>query len=355
MKSKLTRFIAILIVLGMIVSPISAQSTPPTGSRLPVVDRSTLLSKPEAEVPQKFTEEHAIEVGEVDGKDPVRFVVILPDEPLATYKGEVASLAATAPSVTGTKLNVKTAESQAYLKYLQAQQSAYLTTASNVLGHAPKVFFQYQYGTNGFSMLLTPDEAALLAAQTGAKVLRAPIEHLTTDEGPALIGAPAVWGGITSSGVETFGEGVLVGIIDTGINFDHPSFSDTPVDLYEYEWTGDYLGVCAPDGDPAYATACNDKVVGAFTYVADDPVETSSPEDSEGHGSHTASTVAGNFVEVEFQGVDTLIAGVAPHAQIIAFDVCVPEEPNGACYGDATVAAVDDAITQLHIGESLPI
>ncbi|MEL7636550.1 MAG: S8 family serine peptidase [Anaerolineaceae bacterium] len=344
MKSKLTRFIAILIVLGMIVSPISAQSTPPTGSRLPVVDRSTLLSKPEAEVPQKFTEEHAIEVGEVDGKDPVRFVVILPDEPLATYKGEVASLAATAPSVTGTKLNVKTAESQAYLKYLQAQQSAYLTTASNVLGHAPKVFFQYQYGTNGFSMLLTPDEAALLAAQTGAKVLRAPIEQLTTDEGPILIGAPAVWLGETSSGVETFGEGVLVGIIDTGINFDHPSFSDAPIDGYEYEWAGDYLGVCAPDGDPDYATACNDKVVGAFTYVADDPVETSSPEDSEGHGSHTASTVAGNFVEVEFQGVATTISGVAPHAQVIAFDVCVPVEPNGACYGDATVAAVDDAI-----------
>lgn len=345
MKSKLTRFIAILIVLGMIVSPISAQSTPPTGSRLPVVDRSTLLSKPEAEGPvQKFTQETAVESYEVNGKDPVRFVVILPDKPLATYKGEVAGLAATAPSVTGAKLNVKSPESQAYLKFLQAQQSAFLSTAGNVLGYTPKVLFQYQYGTNGFSMMLTPDEAALLAAQTGAKVLRAPIEHPDTDEGPDLIGAPAIWDGETSSGMDTFGEGVLVGIIDTGINFDHPSFSANPEDGYVYDWTGDYLGVCAPAGDPDYATACNDKLVGAFTYVADDPVETSSPEDSEGHGSHTASTVAGNIVEVEYQGVTTTISGVAPHAQIISFDVCVPEEPNGACYGDATVAAVDDAI-----------
>lgn len=345
MKSKLTRFIAILIVLGMIVSPISAQSTPPTGSRLPVVDRSTLLSKPEAEGPvQKFTQETAVESYEVNGKDPVRFVVILPDKPLATYKGEVAGLAATAPSVTGAKLNVKSPESQAYLKFLQAQQSAFLSTAGNVLGYTPKVLFQYQYGTNGFSMMLTPDEAALLAAQTGAKVLRAPIEHPDTDEGPDLIGAPAIWDGETSSGMDTFGEGVLVGIIDTGINFDHPSFSANPEDGYVYDWTGDYLGVCAPAGDPDYATACNDKLVGAFTYVADDPVETSSPEDSEGHGSHTASTVAGNIVKVEYQGVTTTISGVAPHAQIISFDVCVPEEPNGACYGDATVAAVDDAI-----------
>lgn len=344
MKAKLTRLLAIIVVLGMIVSPISAQSTPPTGSRQPVVDRSTLLSVPEAEGRQKFTEEHAVEIEQVDGKDPARYVVILTDSPLATYKGEVAGLAATASSVTGAKLNVNSPESQAYLKYLQAQQSAYLTTASNVLGYTPKVLFQYQYGTNGFSMMLTPAEAELLAAQTGAKVLRAPIEHPDTDEGPSLIGAPAIWDGETSSGVETFGEGVLVGIIDTGINFDHPSFSATPEDGYVYEWTGDYLGVCAPAGDPAYATACNDKVVGAFTYVAGDPVETSTPEDSEGHGSHTASTVAGNIVEVEFQGVTTTISGVAPHAQIIAFDVCVPEEPNGACYGDATVAAVDDAI-----------
>jgi hypothetical protein len=134
---------------------------------------------------------------------------------LATYKGEVAGLAATAPSVTGAKLNVKSPESQAYLKFLQAQQSAFLSTAGNVLGYTPKVLFQYQYGTNGFSMMLTPAEAELLAAQTGAKVLRAPIEHPDTDEGPDLSGAPAIWDGETSSGMDTFGEGVLVGIIDT--------------------------------------------------------------------------------------------------------------------------------------------
>ena len=345
MKSKITRFIAILVVLGMIVSPISAQSTPPTGPSLPVVDRSTLLSKPEADGPvQKFTAETAVVSHEVKGKDPERFVVILSDKPLATYKGEVAGLAATAPSITGAKLNVKSPESQAYVKFLQAQQSAFLAKAGSVLGYTPDVLFQYQYATNGFSMMLTPDEAAKLAAQTGAKVLRAPVEHPDTDEGPTLIGAPAIWDGETSSGVDTYGEGVLVGIIDTGINFDHPSFSATPDDGYVYDWTGDYLGVCAPAGDPDYTTACNDKLVGAFSYVANDPVETSTPEDSEGHGSHTASTVAGNFVEVEYLGVTTTISGVAPHAQIISFDVCVPTPPNGACYGDATVAAVDDAI-----------
>ncbi|MGB4595258.1 MAG: Ig-like domain-containing protein [Anaerolineaceae bacterium] len=344
MKSNVTRVIAMMVLLSMIVAPVSAQSTPPTGPRIPIADRSGFLGEPAADGVQKFVQETGITSYEVDGKEPVRYVVILTDKPLATYKGEIAGLSATAPSVTGAKLNVKSPESQAYLEYLKGQQATYLAVAKNVLGYEPKVLFQYQYATNGFSMMLTAAEAELLAAQTGAKVLRAPIETPDTDEGPTWIGAPAIWDGETASGVATKGEGILVGIIDTGINFDHPSFSATPADEFVYDWTGDYLGVCAPTGDPAYATACNDKLIGAFTYVADDPVETSSPEDSEGHGSHTASTVAGNVVEVVDQGVTTTISGVAPHAQIIAFDVCVPEEPNGACFSDATVMAVDDAI-----------
>lgn len=346
MKRKLTRLVAILVVLGMIASPISAQSTTPTGPSLPVVDRSTLLNQPEAKGRDlEFVEALAVDV---NSNEPARYVVILADKPLATYQGGVAGLNGTAPLVTGAKLDVNSPESQSYLQYLKTQQDAYLTTASNVLGYAPEVLFRYQYATNGFSMLLTPAEAALLAEQTGVTVLLAPIETVDTDEGPELIGAPAIWDGETSNGVGTHGEGVVVGIIDTGINFDHPSFSETPADGYVYSTEAKYLGVCdatnAEQYDADYADACNDKLIGAFTYVKDEPVETSSPEDSEGHGSHTASTVAGNIVEVVYQGVTTTISGVAPHAKIISFDVCVPEEPNGACYGDATVMAVDDAI-----------
>lgn len=348
MKSILSRVIALMVLLSMVVAPVSAQSTPPTGPRVPIADRSTLSS---LEPVDKFSQgvleavSEGVVINEVAGNnEPARYIVVLPAKPLATYQGGIGGLSATAPSITGEKLDVTSPESQTYLEYLKGQQEAYLTVARNVLGFAPKVLFQYRYATNGFSMMLTPAEAELLAAQTGARVYRAPIETPDTDEGPTLIGAPAIWDGETASGVATQGEGVLVGIIDTGINFDHPSFSATPDDEFVYDWAGDYLGVCGPAGDPAYAAACNDKLVGAFTYVATEPDEIISPEDSEGHGSHTASTVAGNFVDVDFYGVGTTISGVAPHAQIIAFDVCVPTPPNGACFGDATMAAVDDAI-----------
>jgi hypothetical protein len=48
MKSALFRVIALLVVLAMVAAPVSAQNPPPAGSRLPVVDRSTLLNQPEA-------------------------------------------------------------------------------------------------------------------------------------------------------------------------------------------------------------------------------------------------------------------------------------------------------------------
>jgi uncharacterized repeat protein (TIGR01451 family) len=348
MKSILSRVIALMVLLSMVVAPVSAQSTTPNGPKLPIVDRSTLSGVQRVDKSSLYGLEAVPEgavINEVaDSKQPARYIVVLPDQPLATYQGGIAGISATAPSITGKKLDVNSLVSQNYLAYLNGQQASYLIAARNALGFAPKVLFQYRYATNGFSMLLTSAEAEILATQTGAKVYRAPIETPDTDEGPALIGAPAIWDGDTASGVATKGEGILVGIIDTGINFDHPSFSAIPEDGYSYIWPGVYLGVCAPGGDPAYVAACNKKLVGAFTYVATDPDETISPEDSEGHGSHTASTVAGNVVDVEFQGVITAISGVAPHAQIISFDVCVPTPPNGACYGDATVMAVDDAI-----------
>ena len=49
----------------------------------------------------------------------------------------------------------------------------------------------------------------------------------------------------------TKGEGLIAGILDTGINMDHPSFADIGGDLYDHTnplGEGVYLGLC--DTDP---------------------------------------------------------------------------------------------------------
>jgi subtilisin family serine protease len=89
---------------------------------------------------------------------------------------------------------------------------------------------------------------------------------------------------------------------------------------------------------------CNDKVIGVY----DDYGLTSgiagwaySVEDTLGHGSHTASTAAGNERPASLGGYAPTISGLAPHANLVVFRVCIP---NTSCSSLAIVAAIDQAV-----------
>ncbi|MBC8160501.1 MAG: S8 family serine peptidase, partial [Roseiflexaceae bacterium] len=153
------------------------------------------------------------------------------------------------------------------------------------------------------------------------------------------------------------GEGMLVGIIDSGINFRHASFADVGGDGYDHTnplGAGTYVGVCDPASAIFQATfTCNDKLIGAYTYAtvntAGSPIGEPSPADEDGHGSHTASTTAGNVLNNAVAGGTNVgtVSGVAPHANIIAYDVCgyvVSGVVNGGCVGAAIIGAIDNAV-----------
>jgi len=311
MKSHLFRLFALLALIAMIVAPVSAQTPVP-----PVTDEV---------IDGKYS---AVEPDEVISRDePARYIVLFEGDSLVASQNK------------GNRLEVQSEASQNYLNVLAAERAEILANAEAALNRELNVRFVYDVVLNGVSVDLTPDEAVKLETLPNVrKVMRVTLEQPDTDAGPAWIGAPEIWdGSAVPNGIGADGEGIVAGILDTGINFDHPSFSDTPEDSFVYEWTGDYLGVCHPTtGDPDYVAACNEKLVGAYTFTT----ETLSPEDANGHGTHTASTVAGNYVTFDFMGVETTISGVAPHAQIIAYDVC----DAGGCYSDGSAAAVQQAI-----------
>ena len=82
---------------------------------------------------------------------------------------------------------------------------------------------------------------------------------------------------------------------------------------------------------------CNDKLVGVYDFVEDDPStedvveENTNGKDNNGHGSHVASIAAGNPVNVLVNGViNTQVSGVAPRANIISYRVCYQGEPQTA-------------------------
>ncbi len=287
------------------------------------------------------------------------YIVLLTDPPLANYQGGIAGLAPTNPTVRGErKLDAQSSDSVAYANYLAQERNRAIGNVEKALDRALDVEYEYFAASNGFAAKMTPDEAAKVAQLSGVFLVeREQIRYPQTDAGPWWIGADGIWDGTDTwaSGAitQTGGEGIIVGVIDTGVDPWNPSFADVGDDGYDHTnpfGTGTYVGVCdpantnPPAGGVAYDPTfpCNDKLIGAWGYTASDP----NPRDGDGHGSHTGSTAAGNVsngtVITTPTGVYTAnISGVAPHANVIMYDGCADD---GGCPGSALQAARDQLL-----------
>ncbi|MDQ2070337.1 S8 family serine peptidase [Natronospira bacteriovora] len=279
-----------------------------------------------------------------------RYIVYLDEAPVVHYRGGIPGLPATSPQATGdARLQAARPAVIQYSDFLAQRQTELVGTIERQLGRKVPVVQAFRLATNGFSLEISPQEAARVATLSGVKRIE-PVEllELMTDAGPAWISADTIW---SDSGEHQFkGEGVVVGVLDTGINPDHPSFAETdPSDGYQHInplGSGNYLGVCDPSsyGQPYDPSAgCNDKLIGIYDYTGDGNT------DDNGHGSHVAATVAGNHVELDLSPAyvldEPLIAppgsGVAPRANIVAYRIC---DEGGSCASDSMLRAVDDIL-----------
>ena len=230
--------------------------------------------------------------------------------------------------------------------------------------------FRYRVAFNGFALALSSAEAKIVASLPGVVMVASDYNrYITTDSGPQWIGADKVWSSTDDADTDndpcgdeseasTCGEGVVVGVIDTGINLDHSAFADPgPVDGYDHEnpnpapvpsLNGRY-GVCGVEPFISLGV-CNDKLIGAYDFTGvGGPA--GFPEDENGHGTHTASTSAGNVVDATLATPtvtynDVRASGVAPHANIIAYKSCIYPfvSATGTCTAVQLVAAIDQAV-----------
>ncbi len=231
---------------------------------------------------------------------------------------------------------------------VRAGQVQQLKTIERLIGRKLPERKHFDLILNAVAVALSLEEAEQIAAQPGVKdVLPVRMRELATDAGPAWVGAPIVWDDpVLTASTTSMGEGVVIGVLDTGINFDHPSFASDPTisgdaSGYIYPKQVHYFGVCDDQTSQFYGK-CNDKLIGAYSMTGENLIEgNNSPEDPHGHGSHTASTAAGNRdVEVTYSRMIIKISGMAPHAQLIAFDVCI----GSTCYDDAIIDALQQAL-----------
>lgn len=290
------------------------------------------------------------------------FIVLFKEAPLAAYKGGNSQFAVPSKRIAPNgkqRLDVKSYESRNYLGYLQSQQRKLESKMSGIARHKIAVSKRMQHAVNGIVVHVSREEAQRFREMSEVLLVEQYREFpMDTDTGPALIGAPAVWTGINPGAPGPYrGEGMVVGIIDSGINFGSPSFAAVgPVDGYTHinpNGAGVYLGTCAAGG--VDAGRCNDKLIGGYDFVCGPPANlcggTSIREepgfgDTNGHGTHTASTTGGNTRDVVFSLNNLRISGVAPRANIITYDVCYTNATTGQglCPNVSSVAAVNQAV-----------
>ncbi len=266
------------------------------------------------------------------------YMVQLQDVPLASYGGGVNGLNATSPSATGArKLDVTSSDSMAYRDYLANKQASFVASAEKVVGRSLDVMYNYDVVYNGVAMTLSPAEASAIAKQPGvAKVTRDQWRYKQTDVSPEFIDAVSTWDGSGVPGAGTKGEGVVVGVVDTGVWPEHPSFAGAG---FPAPPAGVSSECEAPD-DTSDPLTCNNKLVGARFRLDGYVTATGgydglfhSGRDDDGHGTHTASTSAGNEgVSATLLGVDRgMVSGIAPKAHVIT---CKGLGPGGGVTSD---------------------
>ncbi|XP_021800924.1 subtilisin-like protease SBT1.2 [Prunus avium] len=201
----------------------------------------------------------------------------------------------------------------------------------------------------GFAAKLMPEEVKAMEKKEGfVSAHPERILPLQTTHSPDFLGLHQ------GSGLweqTNYGEGVIIGVLDTGVAPYHPSFSDEGVSPPPAKWKGK----CDFN-----ATLCNKKLIGAKDFIGSSKGKPtgSAPFDQDGHGTHTSSTAAGNFVEgaSAFGVANGTAVGMAPYAHLAIYRVC----DFGCAEGDilaAMDAAVEDGVDVLSLslgGPSIP-
>ncbi|CAI5958200.1 unnamed protein product [Closterium sp. NIES-64] len=215
-----------------------------------------------------------------------------------------------------------------------------------------RIFRSYTYTMNAFGARLTPKQVHKLRRHAAVAMVRPDrLVQQRTVHVPTFLELPAtLWG--SNGGQKKAGEGMIIGVVDSGIWPEHPSFDDAGYGPIPARWSG----LCMNTSD--FNGACNRKVIGARTYsaglkTADVPIDFSadyaSPRDNNGHGSWCSGAAAGNAgIQVRIGGTSYGAAsGIAPRARIAMYKAMwklVGYEGASGAMSDV-YAAVDQAVS----------
>lgn len=254
---------------------------------------SAALAAPAA--PQNF-------VPASDSAKTITVIVELTTQPLAVQKAASAQ-GLLKSAVSGEKL-------------LEKEQAAFAAEAQAKKGL--KLGRKYNQAFNGYAVQIAANEVESLLSLPGVKAVypsttfkAVPVDSVTPNmnESAPYIGSRQLWD------LGFNGEGIKVGVLDTGIDFNHPSLRD------------------------AYK--------GGYDFVDDDnvpnetPVDPNDPEAATSHGTHVSGTIAGRGNPDVENDPNGWVKGVAYGADLYVYRVL---GPGGTGDTEDVMAAIDRAV-----------
>lgn len=275
------------------------------------------------------------------------YIVTLADPPAAVYDGGTPGYRATRAK-NGSRFDVERPAVAAYSQLLRTEQDRLLS----LIGGA-EALYQMTTAVNGFVARLDSGQVKALRSHPDVTLVeRSTKQHLNTVDSPEFLGAERAWA--SRGGPDSAGDGMVIGLVDSGIWPENPSFAGLPASSAQISrQLPGFHGACQ-QGQDWSPEDCNEKVVAARYFVTAfgrGNVAASgslSPRDGSGHGSHTASAAAGNDgvrVEVSGQRFGTA-SGLAPAARIAVYKACwtAPDPEDDGCATADAVAAIDQAV-----------
>lgn len=264
---------------------------------------------------------------------PITVIVQLSDAPIATYAGGVRGLAATRPS-RGRNLDRRSPNAIGYARYLEERRAAF---KAHVRSTAPNARVEAEYDTvfNGVALTLAGRDLQVVLSAPGVRNVSVDREFRPAmNVSRGLIGGPQMDAALTAAGKGGAGAGIKVGILDSGIERNHPFFDPTG-----YAFPPDF-----PKADHlSNQIACvSTKIIVARSYPK--PPNADSCVDTNGHGTHVAGTVAGNAgTTATVQGISiTGLSGVAHRAWLGNYNVFPSNQASARSV--EIIRAIEDAV-----------
>ncbi|XVE55866.1 hypothetical protein DITRI_Ditri03aG0191500 [Diplodiscus trichospermus] len=222
-----------------------------------------------------------------------------------------------------------------------------LRSLSNPVDDEEMLLYSYNHIIHGFSARLTASQLSEIEkSPTHLATYEESFGKLFTTHSPKFLGLnhnSGLWLGAS------YGEGVIIGVLDTGIWPESESFSDKGMPSVPERWKGK-----CENGTAFSPEVCNKKLIAARSFSKGikaavgntfKELDYYSPRDFDGHGTHTSSTAAGNHVlgVSHFGYARGTASGVAPHAHIAMYKVMWETDSGNSAASDV-LAGMDQAI-----------